>query len=169
MREKLEAMPKLEKVPSMTQYVTVRVVDEKTVTTLSPSNEELLEQSKAMEPPPVRVFRMLHISPWAPEEYWWAQDLPGQSKSREQVVKFDEWLQALEREKETEGGHVGPAELDPAWVSWYRAAVGDWEEADDSEDSEEESDGTEEAWDQESTAAEEASQEEDGAGPADAK
>ncbi len=140
-REKLEAVPKLEKVPEITQYVTVRVVDEKTVTTLSPSNEELLEQSKAMEPPPERVFRMLHISPWAPEEYWWAQDLPGQSKSREQVMKFDEWLQAMEREKETEGGHVGPAELDPAWVSWYREAVGDWEEEEeDSEESEEESD-----------------------------
>ncbi len=140
-REKLEAMPKLEKVPEITQYVTVRVVDEKTVTTLSPSNEELLEQSKAMEPPPVRVYRMLHISPWAPEEYWWAQDLPGTSKSREQVMKFDEWLQAMEREKETEGGHVGPAELDPVWVSWYREAVGDWEEEEESDGSEEQADG----------------------------
>ncbi len=142
-KEKYEAKPKLEKVPGLVQRITVGVVEEKTVTTMTPSNEELIEKSKTMEPPPVRVYRVLTIRPWAPAEYAWANDLYGTSECRDQVMKFEEWLRVIELEKEIEGGHIGPAELDPDWVVWRVGAFDDVEESEE-EDTAAECQGAEE-------------------------
>lgn len=151
-QEKFEAMPKLRKAPAVTQWVTVRVVDEKTVTTVKPSNEELFEQSRAMEPPPERVHRVVSIQPWLVEEYRWAADLPGSSNCREQVMTFEEWVRLTGREKERDGGPVGPAELDAEWLSWWSSAYGD------GNDSEERTNGAKQAWHAEAETAHDAVQ-----------
>ncbi len=114
--DKLLAMPKPVPVPALEQHVNVTQEGEDTVTTLTPSNEALLAQAEAMEPKPLRVFRNLRISPWLASEYVWVKDLPGTTECRTQVMTFEEWLKALEREKAIAGGHLGPVERDPTWV-----------------------------------------------------
>jgi hypothetical protein len=121
--DKLLAVPKPAPVLAIDQHVNVTQDGENTVTALTPSNEELLASVEAMEPKPLRVFRNLYISPWLATEYVWARDLPGISNCRMQVMTFDEWLRALEREKAIEGGHLGAVERDPSWIDdWLKEA-----------------------------------------------
>ncbi len=127
MVDRLLAMPKPVPVPALEQHVNVTQDGEDTVTTLTPSNEALLAQAETMEPKPLRVFRNLCISPWLATEYVWVKELPGTSECRTQVMTFDEWLRALEREKAIPGGHLGPVERDPTWVDDWLKEIEDGE------------------------------------------
>lgn len=114
--DRFRALPKVVRVPSITQHVKVRVVDGTTVTTLAPSNETLREEIEKRVPRPQRVFRSLSIVPWVPDEYEWVPEtLAGTGDAPDQVLTVDEWLRAVEREKDIAGGHIGPAEQDESW------------------------------------------------------
>ena len=111
-------LPQRAPVPNLTQWVRVSQDGEDTVTTLTPSNEELLKEAEAMDPKPVRVYRKMYIDPWLATEYEWVpRDLPGESRHRMQVMTFEEWLKALEREKYIQGGHIGPVERDTSFLT----------------------------------------------------
>jgi hypothetical protein len=89
--------------------------DGKTVTSFYPSNEELLEQSKTADPPIRRILRIVYfpdfIDGLPPEYEWLDEELPGISTSREQMLSFDEWLAAVEREKRAGTGHLVSHEI----------------------------------------------------------
>jgi hypothetical protein len=86
-----------------------------TITSFYPSNEELLEQSKAADLPIRRILRIVHFCDFLdglPPEYEWIDDeMPGVSCSREQMLSFDQWLAAVEREKQAGTGQLIPTRL----------------------------------------------------------
>ena len=84
-------------------------------TSVSPSNEALLEESKTMDPPPEIVTRYMAFHGGIPKVYRWVRkEIPGLSTGRDQVLTFDEWLTVIEQERERFllTGHIGPK--DPA-------------------------------------------------------
>lgn len=105
------APKKLRKVQVLEQWIEITVKDGITTTTLRPSNEELIEVGKTMDPPPEYVYRRMHFVNGVPEEYAWAG---GTAEIRErggcgiQRMLVDTWLEVIEREKQVPGGHVGP-------------------------------------------------------------
>jgi len=100
-------------IPSLTQWVYVRIADGKTITEIHPSNEELVEQSKTQDPPAERVWRLMYFFDGFPAEYRWVvRDIPGISLGRDQVMSVAQWLAATEREARKGDGHVGPAEAE---------------------------------------------------------
>jgi hypothetical protein len=108
-----EPRPKLPIVPSLTQWVNISIEQGVTTTHLHPSNQTLLEQSKTKEPAPELVYRNLHFHGPIPPEYRWVhKEIPGISTAREQILTFDEWLDATAREKLAETGHIGPKSPD---------------------------------------------------------
>ena len=119
-------------VPCLVQWVTVRVIDGKTITKLHPSNEELLENSKTMDPPPEKVYRNLFFD--KPEEidgYDWVDDeLPGLSNCRDQKMSFPQWLRTIASEKHIDSGHIGPAEPDDDPPSLAEYEIFDDDDAD---------------------------------------
>jgi len=99
------------RLPVLEQWVEVKVVDGKTVTELTPSNEGLIKRGKEMHPPPVLVYRRLHFMHGVPIEYDWAAPTPEMRRwggGGLQRMTVDTWLELIEREKEYEGGHIGP-------------------------------------------------------------
>jgi hypothetical protein len=103
-----EPRPKLPVIPSLTPWVNISIEHDATTTHLHPSNQTLLEQSKSMEPCPELVYRNLHFHGPIPPEYRWVhKEIPGISTAREQILTFDEWLEALAREELAGTGHIG--------------------------------------------------------------
>lgn len=102
---------KRRKVPVLDQWVEVEVIDGKTVTTLYPSNENLIKRGQAMLPPPELVYRRMNFIGGVPSEYFWTTADPvtrnygGQGIQRMEV---DVWLQVIEKEKLSATGHIGP-------------------------------------------------------------
>jgi len=105
------APKKQRKIQVLEQWVEVEVENGVTKTTLLPSNEELIEVGKTMDPPPEYVYRRFHFLNGVPEEYGWAG---GTAEIRErggagvQRMLVDTWLDVIEREKERGDGHIGP-------------------------------------------------------------
>lgn len=105
------APKKQRKIQALEQWVEIEVEDGVTKTTLLPSNEELIELGKTMDPPPEYVYRRFHFQNGVPEEYAWAG---GTAEIRErggagvQRMLVDTWLDVIEREKERGDGHIGP-------------------------------------------------------------
>jgi hypothetical protein len=102
------------KVPTEDQYIEIMAGDDGNPTTdISPSNEEILAISKTADPPLERVIRHIHFFDYLdglPPEYEWLDDeIPGISNGRTQILTFDEWLAAVEREKQAGTGHLIPA------------------------------------------------------------
>ena len=96
------------------QWVEVKVVEGKTVTELTPSNEGLIKKGKEMDPPPVMVYRRLNFLHGVPIEYDWVIPTPEMRRwggGGIQRMAVDTWLQVIEWEKEYEGGHIGPTGL----------------------------------------------------------
>ncbi|MBV9266067.1 MAG: hypothetical protein JO061_07860, partial [Acidobacteriaceae bacterium] len=92
------------------QWVEVTIEDGKAVTTLSPSNEQLIEEGKAMLPAPEVVYRHLHFPDGVPDEYAWAVPDKRARKaggSGVQRMTIDTWLDVIERESERADGHIG--------------------------------------------------------------
>lgn len=94
------------------QTAVIRVVDGCTVTELSPSDEELIEQGKAMMPPPGIVVRYLYFTDGVPAEYEWVGAPEAARRAGEwcgvQRMTADTWLDLIEREAIAEGGHLLP-------------------------------------------------------------
>ncbi len=102
---------KQSKIHTLEQWAEIAVEDGKTVTRLFPSNEELIEDGKAMDPPPDLIYRRLDFVNGVPPEYRWSTN--DEEKWRFgglgiQRMTVDTWLQAIEREKQDPGGHLTP-------------------------------------------------------------
>ena len=102
---------KMRNIPILDQWVEVRVADGQTKTTLYPSNEQLIEEGKAMDAPPELVYRRMHFPDGVPAEYHWAVS---DERARQyggcgiQRMTVDTWLTVIEKEKTRGDGHVGP-------------------------------------------------------------
>jgi hypothetical protein len=102
---------KQRKIVILNQWIEVEVENGQTVTTLYPSNEKLIEEGKAMLPPPDLVYRRLNFPGSVPREYYWATQNPearALGGTGIQRMTVDTWLQLIEREKAAGTGHVGP-------------------------------------------------------------
>jgi hypothetical protein len=102
---------KQRKMVILNQWIEVEFENGQTVTTLYPSNEELIEEGKAMFPPPDMVYRRLNFPATIPPEYYWVTENP-EARARGgtgiQRMMVDTWLEVIEREKADGTGHVGP-------------------------------------------------------------
>jgi flagellar biosynthesis GTPase FlhF len=91
------------------QWVDVVMEDGRVVTTLEPSNEQLIEDCGMMEPPPEQVCRRFHFHDGIPDEYSWACETEDQhiiTKSGLQQMSMETWLAAIEREQAASTGHL---------------------------------------------------------------
>ena len=92
------------------------MIDGKTVTTLYPSNEELLEEKERMSVPPTLVYRRLNFVDGVPPEYLWTTNDPvtveygGLATQR---IRLETWLELIEIEKASETGHLQGCEIMP--------------------------------------------------------
>ena len=105
------APKKQRKIQVLEQWVEVEVEEGVAKTTLLPSNEELIEVGKTMDPPPEYVYRRFHFQNGVPEEYVWAggtADIRERGGAGVQRMLVDTWLDVIEREKERGDGHIGP-------------------------------------------------------------
>jgi len=95
----------------LNQWIEIEVEDGQTITTLYPSNEQLIKEGKAMLPPPDLVYRRLNFSTCVPPEYRWATRNPEaweRGGTGIQRMTVDTWLKVIEQEKALGTGHVGP-------------------------------------------------------------
>jgi hypothetical protein len=93
-------------IPAISQYIDVQTKDEKTVSAIDPSNEEILQQSATMDPPPQLIYRNLCFHHGIPPEYEWVDDeIERHSNCCTQELPFDVWLALIEHET---GEHIGP-------------------------------------------------------------
>jgi hypothetical protein len=102
---------KQRKIHVLEQWVEVTQEDGRTVTTLLPSNEELMKIGKEMDPPPDYVYRRLHFLGSIPEEYHWTTSNPQFRESGGAGVQRmtpETWVELIEREKQRGDGQIGP-------------------------------------------------------------
>jgi hypothetical protein len=102
---------KMRKIEVLDQWVEVEIEAGKTVTTLFPSNEKLIELGKARLPPPELVYRRMNFRDGVPEEYYWTtKDEQTRKYGGHGVQRMttDTWLEVIEREKLRTDGHIGP-------------------------------------------------------------
>ncbi len=99
------------KIVIMEQWLEITVEDGKTCTWVQPSNEQLIEEGKAMDPPPELVYRRCNFVNGVPPEYHWAT----KDEERRRIgmcgiqrMTVDTWLVLIEREKANGTGHIGP-------------------------------------------------------------
>lgn len=89
----------------------VRIRNAKTVTELTPRNDEMAERGMKMEPLPELVYRRLNFPEGVPTEYDWTD--PDDNMRRYggggiQRMTFDTWLAVKEQEEARGDGHIGP-------------------------------------------------------------
>ncbi|MGH9584760.1 MAG: hypothetical protein ACRD4O_17705, partial [Bryobacteraceae bacterium] len=99
------------KIQILDQWVEITIENGKTVTRLFPSNEELIEEGKAMDPPPEMVYRRLNFVDGVPSEYHWAtpsEERRGRGGMATQRMSVDTWLETIKREAAAGTGHIGP-------------------------------------------------------------
>jgi hypothetical protein len=92
---------KAQKAGILEQWVEVTVEDGKTVTMLFPSNRNLRERAKKMEPAPELVYRRIHFVHGVPAEYEWAcpdEGLREYGGCGIQRMTMETWLEVVERE-----------------------------------------------------------------------
>jgi hypothetical protein len=91
------------------QWVDVVMEDGRAVTTLEPSNEQLMEDRGTMEPVPEQVCRRFHFRDGIPDEYAWSCETEEQrirTKSGMQQMSLETWLAAIAREEAAGTGHL---------------------------------------------------------------
>ena len=104
------------KIEILDQWVDIEMIDGKTVTTLYPSNEELLEEKKRMTVPPTLVYRRLNFVDGVPPEYRWTTEDPvtiefgGMATQR---IRLETWLELIGMEKASGTGHLHGCEIMP--------------------------------------------------------
>ncbi len=99
------------KIHVLEQCVEVSVEDGHAVTVLLPSNEELMEIGKAMDPPPDYVYRRFHFVGSIPAEYYWTTqdpELRERGGAGVQRMTPETWVAVIEREKQRGDRHIGP-------------------------------------------------------------
>lgn len=108
---------KQRKIVRLEQWIEVHVVNGKTVTTLYPSNERLMEKGQAMLPPPEYVYRRICFPNGVPAEYNWTEP---NAQTRQygglsiQRLTVETWLEAIEKEKiNNPEGHLRSARIVP--------------------------------------------------------
>ena len=103
---------KQRKIVKLDQWVEIRIVDGRTVTTLYPPNAQLIRRGQQMLPPPEFVYRRLHFPDGVPPEYWWTCSQEPERRARgglgTQRMTVETWLTVVEREKARADGHIGP-------------------------------------------------------------
>ncbi len=102
---------KLRRIPVLEQWVEITVRDGITSTSLTPSNEKLIERGQTMYPPPELVYRRLHFPHGIPAEYDWISPDPQFRKyggGGIQRMSVDSWLDLIDEEKLAPAGHIGP-------------------------------------------------------------
>jgi hypothetical protein len=94
------------------QWVQVTVEDGKPVTKLYPPNDVLLKKVQKMDSPPELVYRRLDFVNGIPPEYHWtAKSTPELFETGGagiQRMRYETWLDVIEREAATGTGHIGP-------------------------------------------------------------
>lgn len=102
---------KQRKLAVLNQWIEIEIDHGQTITKLYPSNEKLIEEGKAMLPPPDLVYRRLNFPAGVPPEYYWVTE---NSEARErggigiQRMAVETWFKLIERERAKGTGHVGP-------------------------------------------------------------
>lgn len=100
------------KIATLEQWVSVSVEDGQTITRLFPPNQELIEQGRAMDPPPELVYRRFEFIGGIPPEYHWVSASHPERFERGgagiQRMTVDTWLELIEREQAAGTGHLGP-------------------------------------------------------------
>ncbi len=98
-------------IATIEQWAEITVEDGKTVTQVIPSNAQLIEEGKAMLPPPDLVYRRMNFVDGIPPEYHWAT----QDEERRRLgmcglqrMTVDTWLDVIDREEAAATGHLGP-------------------------------------------------------------
>ncbi len=102
---------KLRKIPILEQSIEITVEDGVTKTQLFPSNEKLIEEGQAMDPPPEMVYRTMNFVNSIPPEYHWAttdEDRRQRGGTGIQRMMIDTWLDVIDAEKADPSGHIGP-------------------------------------------------------------
>ncbi len=101
------------KIVTLEQWVQITVHEGQTVTTLYPSNEEMVKRGKEMDPPPDMVYRRLNFVNGVPAEYHWATADAARRQNGGhgiQRMTVEAWVEVIAREKESGAGHVGPCD-----------------------------------------------------------
>lgn len=93
------------------QWVEVRIRNGRTVTELTPGNNELRKRTQNMKPQPELVYRRFNFPEGVPSEYDWT--LPDENMRRYggggvQRMTVDTWLSVSAAEESNGGEHVGP-------------------------------------------------------------
>jgi hypothetical protein len=99
----------MRKIPILDQWVEIEIENGRTVTTLFPSNEKLIEAGQKMFPPPELIYRRLNFRDGVPPEYAWTGSATNPTgRHGVQRMTVDTWLDVIEREKLRPDGHIGP-------------------------------------------------------------
>lgn len=99
-------------ISTLEQWIEVRIVDGKTVTTLYPPNKQLVKDGKKIWPPPDVVYRRFHFPDGVPAEYYWTS--PDDAERHQmggcgiQRMSTGTWLEVIRREAHNRAGHLGP-------------------------------------------------------------
>lgn len=102
---------KLRKINILDQWVEITIQDGATLTSLTPSNQKLIEKGQTMDPPPELVYRRLNFLHGVPGEYDWTDPDPLLRKYGgfgTQRMSIDTWLDVIVAEKLRTDGHIGP-------------------------------------------------------------
>ncbi len=103
---------KQKKTPVIDQWVEIEVSPAgKTVTTLYPSNEILIQDGQKKWPPPELVYRRMHFVNGVPDEYAWAtsdERIRAAGGMGIQRMTVETWADLIEKEKALGTGHLLP-------------------------------------------------------------
>jgi hypothetical protein len=106
------APEKHRKIFTLEQWIEVDIDENgKTVTTLFPSNEDLIKDGHKMWPAPELIYRRFHFVKHVPPEYYWTTPLPerrARGGAGIQRMSVNTWLETIELEKNAGTGHIGP-------------------------------------------------------------
>lgn len=97
-RAEIETMSK---VPTVEQWVEVRVQNDKTISQVRPSNERVAEQAREMIPPAEDVVRRFLFWTRVPKEYHWATEdstIRAEGGAVAFRMSMQEWRELVERE-----------------------------------------------------------------------
>jgi len=100
-----------DRIPTLEQWVEIRIKDGITTTELFPPNDELIEISRKMNPPPELVYRRLHFPDGVPPEYHWTtkdENVRRYGGLGIQRMTMQTWLDVIERETYRAVRHLGP-------------------------------------------------------------
>ncbi len=103
---------KRRKIEVLDQWIEIEVTEQgKTVTTLYPPNDVLIENGQKMWPPPELVYRRLHFVNGVPPEYRWTtkvEAIRATGGMGVQRMTVERWLELIAEEKAAGTGHVLP-------------------------------------------------------------